>query len=127
MRSGWLTKSCKIFMKFHISRLGQKGFTFAMFISFSIIILLSIIMGATNLVVLFVFINFAWMVLLYIGRLHDIGYSGWWTILVMFTSLLGVLVLASYAGKKEKNEYGEVPPKSISDLLYFWRERKVIN
>lgn len=108
-------------MKFHIGRLGQKAFTLSVFVSFIILYFLIILDAPTEFVGVLVFINFVWMVLAYTGRLHDVGYSGWWTILVMFTSLLGIIILASYPGKKEANKYGDVPPKSISHLLHFWR------
>ncbi|MCX6722675.1 MAG: DUF805 domain-containing protein [Candidatus Staskawiczbacteria bacterium] len=113
-------------MKFYISRLGQSGFTISLLISFAIIFLLFILNAPMWFTLTFVYINFAWMILLYIGRLHDVGYSGWWTIFAMFTSLLGMIILASYSGNKEANKYGEVPPRSISHLLHFWRTKKVV-
>lgn len=110
-------------MKFGIGRLSRSGFILSMVISFAILILLALFtpieVGMT-----FVLINFVWMIVLYTGRLHDTGKSGWWTIPIMLLSLLGMTILACTSGTKKANKYGEVPPKSISHLLYFWRTKK---
>ncbi len=92
-----------------------------MLISFLIIFLLAVFSAPQWLFMIFIYINFAWMVILYVGRLHDIGHSGWWTIPAMIPSLLGLIALAVWPGKKESNAYGEVPPQSIHQLLHFWR------
>ena len=113
-------------MKFHIGRLGQSGFVLSMAVSFAVVILLALLNAPTGLLMTFVYINFVWMILVFIGRLHDAGYSGWWTILVMLTSILGIIALAASPGKKEDNKYGKVPPKAMSHLLYFWRTEKTI-
>lgn len=113
-------------MKFHIGRLGRSGFVISIMISFVVISLFALLNAPIGIIMAFVYINFAWMIILYIGRLHDVGKSGWWTFPVMFFSLLGMIILASISSKKETNKYGEVPPKSISHLLYFWRTRKII-
>lgn len=123
---GELTKVNEPVMKFHIGRLGRSGFILSMVISFAIILLLALLNAPTGVLMTFVYINFAWMLVLYTGRLHDVGKSAWWTIPVMILSLLGMIVLACISSKKETNKYGEVPPKSISHLLYFWRTRKII-
>lgn len=108
-------------MKFHIGRLGQTGFTVAILVSFAIVMALVLLNAAEGLLMTFVYVNFAWMVLLYVGRLHDVGYSGWWTLLVMFTAVLGMIALSAWPGKKEANKYGEVPPRGVLHLLHFWR------
>ena len=113
-------------MKFHIGRLGSLGFGLSMLVSFTIIILLILANAPMGVAMTFIFINFAWMVILYIGRLHDVGYSGWWTILVMMTNLLGIIALGATPGKKEANKYGEVPPRSVSHLFHFWRNKKAV-
>jgi Protein of unknown function (DUF805) len=58
--------------------------------------------------------------------LHDTGHSGWWTLLVLPTSGLGLLLLALFPGNKAANKYGEVPPSEPSHLLHFWRAKKVL-
>ncbi len=110
-------------MKFHIGRLSRSGFIISMVISLAIISLL-MVFAPIEVVMTFVLINFVWMMVLYTGRLHDVGMSGWWTIPVMILGLLSMIALATVSGKKRTNKYGEVPPKSISHLLYFWRTKK---
>ena len=110
-------------MKFQIGRLGGLGFGLSMLVSFIIIILLILVNAPMGVAITFVFINLAWMVIFHIGRLHDVGYSGWWTILVMMTSLLGIVALGATSGMKEANKYGGVPPRSVSHLFHFWRMR----
>src|SRR5665213_663765 len=113
-------------MNFRIGRLGRKVFVVSMLISFGIIILLALLNGLPiGVGVAFICINFAWMIVLYIGRLHDVGYSGWWTLLVMLLHVAGMVALAVWPGEKETNKYGEVPPSFASHLLHFWRMRMV--
>ena len=108
----------------NIGRLGGKAFAVSMLASFVIILLLALLNVPIEMVMTFAFVNCAWMILIYIGRLHDTGYSGWWSLLVMFTSLLGIIVLAAYPGTKGPNKYGDVPPSNVSHLLHFWRTQK---
>ncbi len=110
-------------MKFGIGRLNRSGFILSMVISFAVVILL-MVFTPIEVGMTFVFINFVWMMVLYTGRLHDTGKSGWWTIPIMLLSLLGMTILACTSGTKKANKYGEVPPKSLSHLLYFWRTKK---
>ena len=109
----------------NIGRLGRKAFSVSMLVSFAIIILLALGNASPALLMSFVYVNFAWMVLIYIGRLHDVGYSGWWSLLAFFTSLLGMIALAAFPGNKGANKYGEVPPSEISHLLHFWRAKEM--
>jgi uncharacterized membrane protein YhaH (DUF805 family) len=108
-------------MRFNIGRLDRLGFTVSMMVSFALIILLVLGNAPMSALVTFVYINFAWMLVVYAGRLHDVGHSGWWALLVMFTSVLGMIALAAWPGSKQTNKYGEVPPRAISHLLHFWR------
>jgi uncharacterized membrane protein YhaH (DUF805 family) len=109
-----------------IGRLGRRAFAVSMLLSYSIIVLLALLNAPLGFIMTFVCVNFVWMLLVYTGRLHDVGYSGWWSILVMFTSLLGLIALAAWPGSKDANNYGEVPPASISHLLRFWRSPKLV-
>ena len=109
-----------------VGRLGRKAFATSILISFVIIMLLMLIRAPIGLAMTFIYINFAWLVLIYIGRLHDAGHSGWWTLLVLPTSGLGLLILALFPGNKGANKYGEVPTSEISHLLHFWRAEKML-
>ena len=47
----------------------------------------------------------------HIGRLHDLGYSGWWLLLlaVPFLNLLLWAVIAFFPSAKEENKWGKKP------------------
>ena len=106
----------------NIGRLGRKAFIVSMLVFHAIIGLM--VLQAPMLATALVCIYIAWMVLLYIGRLHDVGSSGWWSPFVLGCSFLGLLALAIWPGEKVANKYGEVPPSEISHLLHFWRAKK---
>ncbi len=97
-------------MNFHISRLGRLGFTVSMLVSISIIFLLIFTNASINLITGFIVINFVWMILIYVGRFHDIGSSGWWTLLALFTGGIGMIGLMVWSGEKEANKYGPFHP-----------------
>ena len=88
-------------------------------ISYAILIALMINLpnDMQNVGLAYTFINLPWLIILYVGRLHDAGYNGWWWLLVMFTSLLGMLALAAVSGDKEPNQYGEVPSGIFGTLF----------
>lgn len=50
---------------------------------------------------------------LHIRRLHDLGASGWWFILVYIFSLFGFLYLGLAGGEKKENRFGKIPPTDI--------------
>lgn len=109
----------------NIGRLGRKAFIVPLFVSYWIIALI-ILVTPTWLAIPIVGIYLAWVVLLYVGRLHDLGHSGWWSIFVLGCSVIGFLALAIWPGGKATNKYGEVPPSEISHLLHFWRAQKIV-
>ncbi len=112
-------------MRFNIGRLNRVGFSVAILVDF-IFMILVILNTPSGFGMTLVFVNFPLLIFLYSGRLHDIGYSGMYSILVMLTSIAGIIVLTMWAGQKDTNKYGKVPPSSISHLLYFWRMNKII-
>ena len=61
-----------------------------------------------NITALLFFIPVA---LSHIGRLHDLGYSGWWLLLlaVPFLNLLLWAVIAFFPSAKEENKWGKKP------------------
>lgn len=78
--------------------------------------------GAANIFVLILAVLWGpWMFILYIARLHDAGYSGWWSPLAVFTSLLGLIAVAATGGEKIANKYGDVPTGSLKDLRSIWK------
>lgn len=50
---------------------------------------------------------------LHIRRLHDLGVSGWYFILIYILSIFGFLYLALAEGQKEQNRFGEVPSRDV--------------
>jgi uncharacterized membrane protein YhaH (DUF805 family) len=99
-------------MRFHIGRLGRGEFIAALLFSYAILFILIIANVPAWLGGIFACANIVWMAILYVGRLHDVGSSGWWMPLVMLTAALGLIVLAAWPGKKEPNKFGDVPPHS---------------
>jgi uncharacterized membrane protein YhaH (DUF805 family) len=106
--------------EYGISRLNRAPFIASMLFSFTVILLLVLLNAPIEVAMAFVFVNFVWMILLYTGRFHDVGYSGWWTLLVMCTSVAGLVALAVWPGNKVSNKYGDVPKGLFSSLLTFW-------
>lgn len=86
----------------------------------AILILVVVMSSATNILSVIICMNLVLLTFLYVGRLHDIGYSGWLTLPIMVTSLLGMIILGSMSGKKEANKYGSVPPRELKHVLAFW-------
>jgi len=107
----------------NIGRLGRSAFAVSMLAYYAIIIALIILRTPDWIEMSFIFISFIWMLFVYVGRLHDVGYSGWWSLLVLWTSLLGLIALGAWPGEKAPNKYGEVPPSEISHLWNFWRSK----
>ena len=107
-----------------IRRLNPQPFFIAIAVSYAIVIALAVLNVPTEILLPVVCLNSPWMVILYIGRLHDAGYSGWWWPLVMFTSILGLIALAASPSQKRENKYGDVPLGSLSELIYFWRSAR---
>ena len=107
-----------------IRRLNPQPFFISIAVSYAIVIALAVLNVPTEILLPVVCLNFPWMVILYIGRLHDAGYSGWWWPLVMFTSILGLIALAASPSQKRENKYGDVPLGSLSELIYFWRSAR---
>lgn len=59
---------------------------------------------------IFLMVIFLWVgVFMTIRRLHDMGLSGWWTIL--FQALGVTVILIFLPGNEGKNKYGPVPKK----------------
>lgn len=59
---------------------------------------------------------------LYVRRLHDLGRSGWWTLIIFIpiVDAIFLLYLSFAPGQFTPNLYGDVPPKDIKivdDLL----------
>ncbi len=78
---------------------------FQILISVAIIIILPVLSTLFSLIVLIPGIAVA------IRRLHDIGKSGWW-ILVLFIPLIGVIVLIVFwikASEQSSNKWGAIP------------------
>jgi uncharacterized membrane protein YhaH (DUF805 family) len=50
-------------------------------------------------------------VMLAVARLHDMGKSGWWSLIlfVPYFNLLAILVLSLFKGMGQDNDYGQVP------------------
>lgn len=73
--------------------------------------LLGLILGLSFilLMIISIIINLS----LHIRRLHDLGASGWWFILVYIFSIFGFLYLGLIEGEKKENRYGKVPPADI--------------
>ena len=106
-----------------IGRLGRVQFVTAILTSMFVLILLLSLLGVFSIPIFA--IAFIFVCVLSIGRLHDAGYSGWWFLLVMLMSFLGLIILAVIHGEKTTNKYGGVPLKSMKYFLYFtksaWR------
>lgn len=67
---------------------------------------LAIIFGIVTMVAAIWVVVFA--ISLYIRRLHDVGWSGWWTLLTLvpLVNLVLFLILLFMPGKKENSTYG---------------------
>jgi uncharacterized membrane protein YhaH (DUF805 family) len=44
-----------------------------------------------------------------VRRLHDIGYSGWWSLVFSLACPIMILILILTPGTEEPNNYGEPP------------------
>jgi len=61
-----------------------------------------------------------------IRRLHDVGYSGWWLLLILIPLLnlvfgIGFFVLSVSEGNGHENKYGPVPTNSIEGLEPYYK------
>jgi uncharacterized membrane protein YhaH (DUF805 family) len=110
-------------MRYYISRVRRGGFITSVLFLLFVLVLLVELNAPLLLISICVYFIFAWMILLYIGRLHDMGCSGWWTILAMPTGI-GILLMIFWPSQNETNKYGEVPSQSLSYLLHFWWPKK---
>ncbi|TDM08197.1 MAG: hypothetical protein C4K60_01480 [Ideonella sp. MAG2] len=62
-------------------------------------------------------VAFVWGLRLVVLRLHDLGFSGWWALLMFVAGLNGIFVLALlfWPGNRDENDYG--PPVDDARLL----------
>ena len=61
------------------------------------------------ILVMFLFISIIQYFPLAVRRLHDIGYSGWWSLVFSLTCPIMILILLFTPGSEEHNNYGEPP------------------
>ena len=125
------------FKKIINGRIGRKNLLLAWLFYFLILLAYPILIAITAMIlppkslILNIFTTAAfiifiaiWLVLtLYLAglnarRLHDIGLNELWIlcILIPFIGYLRPIILLIYRGDKNKNRYGEVPPKNIKFL-----------
>jgi len=56
---------------------------------------------------------------LVVRRFHDLGFSGWWTLvnLIPVVNIVSGLILLFKKGKQIENAYGPVPPTKVDDIM----------
>lgn len=66
-------------------------------------------------------INFLFLFSVFTRRLHDLGYSGWWSLLI-FIPIAGAIqqiILLFRPGDKGNNKYGNPPPSKLEKKLQY--------
>lgn len=109
----YYTQAFKQFADFH-GRTGLRGFWMFILINFVI----SIVLSFASAIILMPFLSILYSLVVLIPaiaitarRLHDIGKSGWWQ-LILLIPLIGLIVMIIFCIKKSEddNQYG---PKSV--------------
>jgi|SRR5579859_3713615 len=112
---------------FGIGRLGRLAFFVGIVIA-PIIFGIAMYSGMPSVVVdTLALVWLVWLVSIIIGRAHDLGYSAWFSILIILVCAIPVLnaimliYLCAAEGSNTSSEYGLPPKGSVSELLHFWR------
>jgi len=76
-----------------------------------------------NFIFLILFFSaFIFSTSLWVRRTHDLGWGGWWALLLFipYIGFIFLIVLLVKEGEKAANKYGEVPPQKVrfpADIL----------
>jgi uncharacterized membrane protein YhaH (DUF805 family) len=112
---------------FGIGRLGRLAFFVGIVVA-PLIFGIAMYSGMPSVVVdTLALVWLVWLVSIIIGRAHDLGYSAWFSILIILVCGIPVLnaimliYLCAAQGSEAANEYGKTPKGSVNELLYFWR------
>ncbi|SRR5260370_27400929 len=112
----------KFFKRLFQGRVGRNYFTiYCIFASTIQVLLLSIIEQASQwdisqyFILAICFVLFVLILSLWVKRLHDVGRSGYWTLLLFLplVNLLMFVYLVFAGGQKGVNKYGKKPSGSI--------------
>jgi uncharacterized membrane protein YhaH (DUF805 family) len=122
-----VTKSRTSKSPLRIGRLGRLAFFIGLLIGplvFGLMLALGLPDTLTGIVAI---VWLVWLLAIIVGRAHDLGYSAWFSILIILVcaipgvNAIMLIALCAMASKEAGNKYGLPPSGSVSELLIFWR------